>query len=317
MVAAADLQVETVEHLHLAVAGKAATQADERVGAVVRGALLGPQFLDTHPEQPIRPLERGPDLGPHRGRFSLHDHPTVAERGQVGAPGRDVRLVADEQHEREPPAGQPGEHPVEFDAGRLVEPLPRVFDHQQGDAAGQLGEQQELARLAGTQLAVALVQVRPEPEQVDQRTVFFHPGEKGAGRGARVEPVEEVSVIAAQLRLVQLLLAAEGDHPDIPGQLQPAGGVRGLGAAEDSTEPLHARAGPAQAAPGLTGAEGEAVDVQACGAQPLDLDHCPASCRTSWPWGQLGVLIGSPRPASTSRLRSSSSRATRAGSARA
>ena len=315
MVAAADLQVETVEHLHLAVAGKAATQADERVGAVVRGALLGPQFLDTHPEQPIRPLERGPDLGPHRGRFSLHDHPTVAERGQVGAPGRDVRLVADEQHEREPPAGQPGEHPVEFDAGRLVEPLPRVFDHQQGDAAGQLGEQQELARLAGTQLAVALVQVRPEPEQVDERTVLLHPGEEGAGRGARIEPVEEVGVVAAQFRLVQFLLAAEGDHPEIRGQLQPAGGVRGLVAAEEVAEPLHPRTGRAHAAPGLAGPDGEAVDPQAGCAQPLDLDHGPVPC-TSWPCGQEGVLIGSPRPARTSRLRSSINRATSPGSAR-
>ena len=253
----------------------------------------------------------------HRGRVSLHDQPAIAERGQVGAPGRDVRLVADEQQEPQAAAGQVGEHPVEFGAGGLVQPLPGIFDHQQGDAAGQLGEQQQLARLARTQLAVAFVQVGPEPEQVNQRTVFLHPGEKGAGRGARVEPVEEVSVVAAQFRLVEFLLAVEGDHPDIPGQLQPAGGAGGLGAAEDSTEPLHARAGPAQAAPGLTGAEGEAVDVQAGGAQPLDLDHCPASCRTSWPWGQLGVLIGSPRPASTSRLRSSSSRATRAGSARA
>jgi hypothetical protein len=241
----------------------------------------------------------------------------VAERGQVGAPGRDVRLVADEQHEREPPAGQAGEHPVEFGAGRLVEPLPRVFDHQQGDPAGQLGEQQELARLAGTQLAVALVQVRPEPEQVDERTVLLHPGEKGAGRGARVEPVEEVGVVAAQFRLVEFLLAAEGDHPEIRGQLQPAGGVRGLGAAEEVAEPLHARTGRTHAAPGLAGPDGEAVDPQAGCAQPLDLDHGPASCRTSWPWGQLGVWIGSPRPASTSRLRNSISRATRAGSARA
>ena len=88
-------------------------------------------------------------------------------------------------------------------------------------------------------------------------------------------------------------------------------------AAEEVAEPLHPRTGRAHAAPGLAGPDGEAVDPQAGCAQPLDLDHCPASCRTSWPWGQLGVWIGSPRPASTSRLRSSSSRLTRAGSARA